>query len=568
MSTISNTDSLFQELLSRVSEALENNGTISKDATGKFDFVTRQFLALTTKFPLLPSALFLTIAVFLIILGSFASIQCIPTTALPPTNEHILFDPTDNDLDHECDICFDGEYYAKDGEITTRQAFALPLVGSVSLLSLYFLVKYTGLKWMQLIIKILRVMTLLTSLPAHFLSFKYMIDSTLRQLPVNSLRWNARYRLSFADDNKHISEHGIVENFNYVDKITNEKPAMPEMKNRKDEIIFKRELRLPTALKPDDQILNVYFNQASIFASLLSIAAFILTVIYGENNWLIDNMNAANFAIYAISTLTFPNLKNASMTMILFFFYDIFFVFGNDVMVTVATKVDIPAKIILPTGLTDATANVKFSLLGLGDIIIPGLLVSLCYRFDVWKWHHLNTDQEFHLKRWSYIGCYTYVSLLAYVLGLCACTFVLHYYRLPQPALLYLVPSMLLSVVTLATARSDLRDLWSFNYSTIVSPRQDSEPIISLSDFESEFEGEFEGEGQEENKDPEYTAVDAIMDSEGESQYSDLSSLSSRDSSTNPAAAQATWLEFQRTLLEDSLDVYLDDSSDLYLPAN
>jgi minor histocompatibility antigen H13 len=52
------------------------------------------------------------------------------------------------------------------------------------------------------------------------------------------------------------------------------------------------------------------------------------------------------------------------------FFYDIFWVYGTDVMVTVAKSLDAPIKLLFPIDFT--TTPPKFSMLGLGDIVIPG----------------------------------------------------------------------------------------------------------------------------------------------------------------------------------------------------
>ena len=67
----------------------------------------------------------------------------------------------------------------------------------------------------------------------------------------------------------------------------------------------------------------------------------------------------------------------------LLFFYDIFFVFGTDVMLTVAKSIDAPIKLLFPKN-WGATPP-EFSLLGLGDIVIPGIFVSMCLRYDIIK---------------------------------------------------------------------------------------------------------------------------------------------------------------------------------------
>jgi minor histocompatibility antigen H13 len=71
------------------------------------------------------------------------------------------------------------------------------------------------------------------------------------------------------------------------------------------------------------------------------------------------------------------------MLLWLLFFYDIFWVYGTDVMVTVAKNLDIPIKLVFPY--VNAAGESKFSMLGLGDIVIPGVFVSICLKYDVDK---------------------------------------------------------------------------------------------------------------------------------------------------------------------------------------
>lgn len=75
------------------------------------------------------------------------------------------------------------------------------------------------------------------------------------------------------------------------------------------------------------------------------------------------------------------NFKNGFMMLTALFFYDIFFVFGTDVMLTVAKSIDAPIKILFPTDWSSDPA--KFSLLGLGDIVIPGIFMAMCLRYDI-----------------------------------------------------------------------------------------------------------------------------------------------------------------------------------------
>ena len=66
------------------------------------------------------------------------------------------------------------------------------------------------------------------------------------------------------------------------------------------------------------------------------------------------------------------------------FFYDIFWVFGTDVMVTVAKSFEAPIKLVFPQDLLENGLNsTNFAMLGLGDIVIPGIFIALLLRYDV-----------------------------------------------------------------------------------------------------------------------------------------------------------------------------------------
>ncbi len=63
------------------------------------------------------------------------------------------------------------------------------------------------------------------------------------------------------------------------------------------------------------------------------------------------------------------------------FFYDIFWVYGTDVMVTVAKSFDAPIKLLFVYDWDNTPP--KSSMLGLGDIVIPGVFVALALKYDV-----------------------------------------------------------------------------------------------------------------------------------------------------------------------------------------
>jgi len=88
-----------------------------------------------------------------------------------------------------------------------------------------------------------------------------------------------------------------------------------------------------------------------------------------------------------------------------------------------------------------------YSILGYGDIVLPGLLVSYCLRFDIQK--------KFSTK------IYYIASSIGYAVGLLITFIALIILRTGQPALLYLVPCTLGTVIILGWIKGDISELWS-----------------------------------------------------------------------------------------------------------
>jgi minor histocompatibility antigen H13 len=64
-----------------------------------------------------------------------------------------------------------------------------------------------------------------------------------------------------------------------------------------------------------------------------------------SKSWIYNNILATIFCVHALQYIFLGNFKNGAILLTLLFFYDIFFVFGTDVMVTVAKSIDAPIKL-------------------------------------------------------------------------------------------------------------------------------------------------------------------------------------------------------------------------------
>jgi len=127
-------------------------------------------------------------------------------------------------------------------------------------------------------------------------------------------------------------------------------------------------------------------------------------------------------------------------------------------MVTVAKNLDGPIKILFPRGINEETGKTEFSLLGLGDIVIPGFFLALLLRFDAHK-----ADAPMANIHASFPKPYFMWAFASYVLGLCTTLYVMIVFHAAQPALLYLVPACLGSSFLCAVVRGEVKDLLEYS---------------------------------------------------------------------------------------------------------
>lgn len=199
----------------------------------------------------------------------------------------------------------------------------------------------------------------------------------------------------------------------------------------------------------------------------ITIAIFWAVERHASYAWIIQDIMGTTFCIIILRVLRLPSLKILTFMMILLFCYDIFFVFitplftknGQSVMINVATGGNghsgemIPLVFLIPI-LSDSPdimcRDRAFSLLGFGDIILPGLLVVFNGIFGV------------HAKSIMYMVS----STMAYAVGMSCCLVALIFMDQGQPALLYLVPATLLATYGIAFRRGEVGMMWHGRFPT------------------------------------------------------------------------------------------------------
>ncbi|XP_065172351.1 signal peptide peptidase-like 3 isoform X1 [Atheta coriaria] len=210
-----------------------------------------------------------------------------------------------------------------------------------------------------------------------------------------------------------------------------------------------------------------------------SLSVFIVCIWVLTGHWLLMDAMGMGLCVAFIAFVRLPSLKVSTLLLTGLLIYDVFwvffssYIFSTNVMVKVATrpadnpvgivarklhlggvvkeapKLSLPGKLVFPSMHNSG----HFSMLGLGDIVMPGLLLCFVLRYDAYKKSQgIPTG-----SRLTYFHC----SLLGYFLGLLTATVSSEVFKAAQPALLYLVPFTLLPLLTMAYLKGDLRRMWS-----------------------------------------------------------------------------------------------------------
>ncbi|TIC32789.1 FMN-dependent alpha-hydroxy acid dehydrogenase [Wallemia mellicola] len=228
------------------------------------------------------------------------------------------------------------------------------------------------------------------------------------------------------------------------------------------------------------------FTASSIGFLVVSLAAS-LSYLYFERPWYLNNFLGLSFAWTGIKLIELDSLKTGAILLSGLFFYDIFWVFFTPVMVSVAKGLDAPIKLLWPkdAGLSFIAELAQkagyececlskylsgdapgFTLLGLGDIVLPGVFVALCLRLDL----HLATVRHHQQQKQGFPPtasdkfCKPYFTtcLVAYFLGLLTTVVVMHNFKAAQPALLYLSPACIGSVAIASYIRGEFKEVWTW----------------------------------------------------------------------------------------------------------
>lgn len=119
---------------------------------------------------------------------------------------------------------------------------------------------------------------------------------------------------------------------------------------------------------PDDAD-RIHLNFTLLDVALFVVCAAISVAYAVTKAWFLNNLLGCAFSIQGIQMLSLGSYIIGVILLCGLFVYDVFWVFGTEVMVSVAKGLNAPIKLMFPKAL--GVKPMPFSMLGLGDIVIP-----------------------------------------------------------------------------------------------------------------------------------------------------------------------------------------------------
>lgn len=211
------------------------------------------------------------------------------------------------------------------------------------------------------------------------------------------------------------------------------------------------------------------FDLLYVYTLLVSVPIGLLYLI--TKHYMLNNILGIFFCIFGIESFLIGSTHVGFILLGALFFYDIYFVFFTPLMVTVAKNLDGPIKLMFPKML-DWQTQKDFNMIGLGDIVIPGVFVALMIRYDYYREYQKiikdsktvkdsigNVNVSFKVLTfttflWTFFG---------YFIGILSTLVVMNVFKHAQPALLYLVPGCLIFSSLSALVCMNFKEFFAFD---------------------------------------------------------------------------------------------------------
>lgn len=290
--------------------------------------------------------------------------------------------------------------------------------------------------------------------------------------------------------------------------------------------------------------------------------------------WYLTNLSGFGFSYGALQLMSPTTFTTGTMLLGALLCYDFYMVFRTPMMVTVAKSLDIPIKLLFPRPAEPDAKGQALSMLGLGDVVLPGIIIGLALRFDLYLFYlrkqkkvvkdvpesekqdtsittvalsnsattitktpYVPVTEAWGDAFWtstilpsilsrpsaaalSYIPRnkfptpYFTAGLCGYIAGIVATLTAMQISSHPQPALIYLVPGVLTALWGTALLRGELKAMW--NYSDAAEEDETEKVKREEKGTKEKGEGSSDTKTESDDKmgDKDATATDAAKETE------------------------------------------------------
>ncbi|KAK0257796.1 hypothetical protein LTR91_017144 [Friedmanniomyces endolithicus] len=465
-------------------------------------------------------------ALFPIYTGAYASLSR-PSSAAKPVKKKRRASEAADEIDDE-----DEEVLQKLEGMSPRDAVIYPVVAAVTLAGLYYLITKYGARainlifgWYFAVAGVFSVAKLVSDAAVVGISFVFP----------TYLGWSGKlYRVDGLKRKAVLVQGAVGESATGSSAAVTSvwlKPVYNTIWDVRAAIKQRYTVALRIGNTPDEK---TNFTVIHVLATLVGIASSAYANLVAKP-WYLTNLQGFAVCYTAFQMLSPTTFTTGSLLLSGLFCYDIWAVFFTPLMVTVAKNLDQPIKLVFPrpeeaVQIPFAPPKRQYSMLGLGDIVLPGIMMALALRFDLYLFYLAkqrekivqqsddvsgkeskgtkveNIEKAPYVPVTGYLGDrfwtarlpasarptklnasfpkpYFYASMVGYTIGMLTTLVVMSVYQHAQPALLYLVPGVLVSLWGTALARGEVKQMWEF------SEAVDSEQVEEGGDTRKEEAG-------------------------------------------------------------------------------
>ncbi|KAK4508124.1 hypothetical protein PRZ48_001862 [Zasmidium cellare] len=452
-------------------------------------------------------------ALFPIYAGAHASLSR-PTSAAKPTKE------SKDDADEDDDEDEEEEVEQKMEGLSNRDAIVFPLTAGVVLATLYFLIKKFGADPINLVLGVYfsligtysvgKIINDAWTTIESFVSPTYYVDQG-KLWKIN----NNERKATALDSSGKSDVQRVCPLAGPLGRLPLPEPLLNLAWSVRD--LTKQKFKVKGYLK-DHFDFSTVLTRHNAISSVLGAAAISYSIFVGKPWWL-TNLQGFAVSYGALQLMSPTTFVTGSLILTGLFFYDIWAVFFTPLMVTVAKNLDVPIKLVFPRpdepGAPGQPPVKTFSMLGLGDIVLPGLMIALALRFDLHSFYlrkqktktkstddgkeeiesapYVAVTSHWGDKFWtrsaassssplraalpeflttSFPKPYFIATMVGYVFGMLTTLVVMTVFNHAQPALLYLVPGVLISLWGTGLVRGELKQMLDFTEALTLEPAE------------------------------------------------------------------------------------------------